>query len=62
TLTECSIWVDGVKYADFPRAGSGNVVVSAGRPDVPLGSVNLCFSASALYVDGSTASSPRDCV
>jgi hypothetical protein len=62
TLTECSIWVDGVEYADFPRAGSGNAVVSAGRYDVPLGSVALCFQASALFVDGSTAASARDCV
>lgn len=62
TLTECSIWVNGVKYADFPRAAGGNAVVSVGRYDVPLGSVMVCFRASALYVDGSTASSARDCV
>ncbi|HEX2296602.1 MAG TPA: hypothetical protein VHN37_15015 [Actinomycetota bacterium] len=61
-LTECSIWVDGVEYADFPRAASGNATVSAGRHDVPLGSVKLCYAATALYVDGSTASTPRDCV
>ena len=62
SVTECSIWVNGVMYADFPRAGSAHAVVSAGRSDVPLGSVTLCFSASALYVDGSTGTSPRECV
>ncbi len=60
-LTECSIWVNGRKHADFPLAASGNAVVSAGRYNVPLGVVQLCYQARAYYTDGSTQDSIRLC-
>ncbi len=60
-VTECSIWVNGTMYGDFPAGDPGNVAVSAGRFNVPLGLARLCYQARAYYTDGSYKDSIRGC-
>lgn len=61
-VTECSIWVNGVFQADYPTGASGNVAVSAGQHQGPVGQVTLCYRAKAMFTDGSIIYSARGCV
>ncbi|MDQ4025441.1 MAG: hypothetical protein M3217_08125 [Actinomycetota bacterium] len=61
-LTECSIWVNGVFQANYPVGASGNVAVSSGRHDGPVGVVMVCYQAKAMFTDGSTMYSDRGCI
>ena len=61
-VTECSIYVNGQFQANYPMGASGNAATSTGRHDGPVGVVTLCYQAKAMFTDGSTMTSARDCV
>lgn len=62
-LTQCALYVNGVRVVNAPRALPGPGVVSAVASQVvPLGaSVSACATGSALWTDGSISPSRGGC-